>query len=76
MPPNVAQTRRILPKYGISAQFNVLRFVFCSEYLLLGTEYTSNHFQANSSNVGDFVFVLEVPSIGSPRASLPRNAAS
>jgi hypothetical protein len=67
---------RIFPKYGMSAQFSVLRFVFCSEYLLLGTEYTSNHFQANSSNVGDFVFVLEVLFIGSPRASFPRNTAS
>ena len=32
---------RIFPKYGMSAQFSVLRFVFCSEYLLLGTEYAA-----------------------------------
>src|SRR6266850_8036300 len=66
----------IFPKKGMRKALRRYFFVRCSEYLLFGITYSSNHCSANRSNRCSCSVTCVVPSIGSPRANLCRRVAS
>jgi hypothetical protein len=66
----------IFPKKGIRKALRRYFFVRCSEYLLFGITYSSNHCFANRSNPCSRSVACGLRSIGSPRANLCRRVAS